>query len=385
MAVTSQAFYAAESVTPQYIGGPGPGNDWTACFKQMIAYCANNGNPATQIIKPISQIYIPAGVYKITSDLNLLSFDGLSFIGAGSESTTLVLSGTGFTNSGIYADGMFRAKFKGFTITGDGTDAAPIALSITNSAATAGFTNGVIVEDVVVINTNCTTGIFMGDQPTYASENDTNVIRDCLIQGANGLVPLAGAQGIVLGNTVAGNQYDYTLENVELQGWATGLQALNTGFWYRGGTCVANGSDFNVQPFTSTTIEGIQSQVSSRFISSVTGGTFMGQVSLRDITFKPGTAIASDGKWIDMQAQSLSFLAENVYCLSAGASPVVYLASGAGIIAATLINLAQNSALAGGVVIADGSRGSLALLSYVQLNSSGQISAITASQFTNPA
>jgi hypothetical protein len=116
---------------------------------------------------PAGPVYIPAGIYKVTSDLLIQSTGGFNLIGAGACGTVLQASGGGFTTAILNIDGSLDGCYGGFQLSGDGTEGTggsagsgiPNAVSLTWTTAAARSTSGNELFRMRVRNLMFVTGV----------------------------------------------------------------------------------------------------------------------------------------------------------------------------------------------------------------------------------
>src|ERR1022692_2674735 len=254
------------------------GADWTGvadstqAFQLAINACTGTANPATASRTGKMTLYVPPGVYRITADLNIVSTDSFAFSGAGTDVVSIVLSGTGFTNAGIFVDGSYRGKFSGFTLKGDGTEGAgagalPYAFAITKTAESFQNTSNNQATDISVQEFNWATGMLMGDISGTLQNDDTGISK-CIVSGLGNAgfgFSTKWLVGIQFGDGTSGNQYNHTITDTSVAQCQNGVKALDSSFTWRGGEFAANAIDFNLAPTGPVSIYDIQSQVSGRF------------------------------------------------------------------------------------------------------------------------
>ena len=78
-------------------------------------------SPQTTSRTALGPVYIPAGKYKITSDISILSVLGFKFIGDGAWTTQLVATGSAFTTAVLSINGSADGLYGGFSITSSGS------------------------------------------------------------------------------------------------------------------------------------------------------------------------------------------------------------------------------------------------------------------------
>ena len=105
--------------------------DSTAAIQAAINAATGNANPQTTTRQCLGPVYLPAGTYKISSDLNILSTSGFQFVGAGANCTTLTATGTAFTNAVLYINGSLDGVYGGFQVNGTGTHQVPSTVQLT--------------------------------------------------------------------------------------------------------------------------------------------------------------------------------------------------------------------------------------------------------------
>jgi len=366
----------------QDYGATGNGStDDTAAINAAINAATGNVSPATRTRFPVASVYLPPGIYKVTSDLLIQSVEGFAFTGAGAELSILLASGNGFTTAVLNIDGSANGSFQGFSITGDGTEgsggkALPNAINLTWTTAAARSTTANIFSDIRVRNLKFACGMRMGAPSGTARQVDGTTIRDVIISGA-GNARYAYATlylyGFYFGNGTTGNQYDYVVYNSSATGCRAGVYCDASGFEWYGGQPAQNAIEFQfVGAPAQTTIQGIQSQDSGQLIN-VIGGSTVATVSVRDVLFATALLVGS-GYWIQVTGIARGWEFSNVRANTGTARPVIFFSGQGNAEVATLINVAQQNTAAAGIVVQSG--GSVKLINYMQLNASNQLAAV---------
>jgi hypothetical protein len=130
--------------------------DSTTAIQAAINAATGSANPVTTIRTPISPVYIPAGIYKITSDLVIRSVEAFHLIGAGQDIVQIKPSGTNFVQAALFINGSADSLFEGFLIQGDGTESLIDAIRLDWVTPTArSDTLCVTNSTVTVANTKC--------------------------------------------------------------------------------------------------------------------------------------------------------------------------------------------------------------------------------------
>ena len=104
-------------------GATGNGStDDTAAIQAAINAATGAADPTTTTRVPVAPVYLPPGIYKVTTDLMIRSVLNFKLVGAGSGQTIIYASGTGFTQAVLFIDGSADGVFEGFDVRGDGTE-----------------------------------------------------------------------------------------------------------------------------------------------------------------------------------------------------------------------------------------------------------------------
>lgn len=231
-------------------------------------------------------VFLPAGTYKVTSDLLIQSVLGFQLMGAGATSTILQVSGGGFTTAALNIDGSLDGCYGGFVIKGDGTEGTggvassgiPNALNLTFTTSAQRSTSGNTLYGIRVRNLKFLAGVSLagvgarqldgtvlrdivvtGQQPkggwTTAARTDTsagswsgtgNTITDTAAVAGDLLQPISGT-GIPAGTTItAASGTTYTISGAGVTGTASGVTlTVGTGFWQYG-FVFGNGTQGNI-------------------------------------------------------------------------------------------------------------------------------------------
>jgi hypothetical protein len=305
---------------------------------------------------PAAGVYLPPGVYKVTSDLLIQSVEGFVLAGAGAELTTLLASGTGFTSAVSNIDGSAMSTFQGFSVMGDGTEGAgdkalPNAINLTWTTAASRSTTGNIFSNIFVGSLKFACGMRMGAPSDTTRQVDGTTIRDITISGA-GNVPTLTARCTCTGSTLVTACRVINiilLPNSSAAQCQAGVYCNASGFEWYGGQPSHNAVDFQfVGAPAQTTIQGIQSQASGQLLNVIGGGA-VATVSVRDVLFTTN-ALVNSGYWIQVVGIARGWEFSKVRAWTGAAKPVIFFSGQGNAEVATLINVAQQNTAAAGIV-----------------------------------
>jgi hypothetical protein len=363
-------------------GAAGNGTtDDTDAINAAIQAVTGSAAPATSVRFPAAGVYLPPGIYRVTSDLLIQSVEGFAFAGAGAEITILLASGRGFTTAVLNIDGSAKGGFRGFSIAGDGTEgsgnqALPNAINLTWTTAARRSTTANSFGDIYVRGLKFACGMRMGAPSGTTRQVDGTTISDVIIAGAGTAgYPYTSLYlyGFYFGNGVTGNQYNYVVHNSSAAGCRIAVCSDASGFEWYGGQPAQNAIEFYFAGApVQATIQGIQSQDSGQFLN-VTGGSATATVSVRDVLFNTAHLVSSK-YWIEVKGIARGWEFSNVRASTGTASPIIFFSGSGNAEVATLINVAQQNTAAAGIVVQSG--GSVKLVNYMQLNSVGQVTAV---------
>jgi hypothetical protein len=382
-AVTANSKQPAQGwANVQDYGAAGDGRtDDTAAINAAINAVTGNASPAATTRFPAAGVYLPPGLYRVTSDLLIQSVEGFAFAGAGAELTILIASGTGFKTAVLNIDGSAKGSFQGFTIMGDGTEAAggkalPNAINLTWTTAAARSTTANIFNNIYVRTLKFACGMRMGAPSGTARQVDGTTIRDVIVSGAGNAryaYTTLYLYGFYFGNGITGNQYDFVAYNSSASQCQAGVYCDASGFEWYGGQPALNGIEFQfVGAPAQTTIQGIQSQDSGQLLN-VIGGSTVATVSVRDVLFTTEFLVRS-GHWIQVTGIARGWEFSNIRAWTGAARPVIFFSGQGNAEVATLINVSQQNTAAAGIVVQSG--GSVKLINYMQLNADPQLTAV---------
>jgi hypothetical protein len=355
--------------------------DDTAAINAAIRAATGNASPAANVRFPAAGVYLPPGVYKVTSDLRIQSVEGFALAGAGAELTMLLASGQDFKTAVLNIDGSAKSSFQGFSIVGDGTEgsagkALPNAINLTWTTAARRSTTANFLGDIYVRTLKFACGIRMGAPAGTDRQVDGTTISDVIVSGAGsadyGYTTLY-LHGFHFGNGVTGNQYDHVVNNSAVSGCRAGVYCDASGFEWYGGQPAQNAVEFEfVGAPAQTTIQGIQSQDSGQFLR-VTGGGAVATASVRDVLFST-TCLVSSRRWIEVTGIARGWELSNVRAYTGTVSPVIFFSGSGSAEVATLINVAQQNTATAGIVVQSG--GSVKLVNYMQLSAIAELTAV---------
>jgi len=331
--------------------------DSTSAFTAAILAATGSATPATNSRIPTGPVYIPAGTYKITSDILIQSVQGFHLIGAGPDVTYLQASGTGFTTALLNIDGSANGLYEGFTLRGNGTDQVPNGLNLTWTTAANRSTTGNSFRDIVIRNLNFVTGFSLAGIGTR--QLDGTKLEHITVTGqqVTGSWSTSGnwQYGVVFGNGSNGNIYDQYLYDVSVNGCYNGYYNNISSFGLWGAEPSGNCIDFYMINGAACTIENIQSQNAGQFIVCPSGSGH--PVSFRDCEWKGySNAAYTNLPWITTGTSYGNWVFENILCLyplhAPSASPTMALGISGGTYNAccTLINVSQPNPPAAGIV-----------------------------------
>lgn len=363
-------------------GAAGNGSaDDTAAINAAINAATGNASPAANVRFPAAGVYLPPGVYKVTSDLLIRSVEGFALAGAGAELTILVASGRKFNTAVLNIDGSAKSSFRGFSIAGDGTEgsgsaALPNAINLTWTAAARRSTTANSFGDIYIRGLKFACGIRMGAPSGTARQVDGSTISDVIVSGAGSADYSYSAlylYGFYFGNGVTGNQYDHVADNSSASGCRAAVYCNASGFEWYGGQPAQNAVEFQFAGAPAqTTIQGIQSQDSGQLLNVIGGGA-VATASIRDVLFTT-TLLVQSRRWIEVTGIARGWELSNVRAYTGTASPVIFFSGSGNAEVATLINVAQQNTAMAGIVVQSG--GSVKLVNYMQLNSSAEVTAV---------
>ena len=301
-------------------------------------------------------VYMPAGTFKVSSDLIIWSVQGFHFMGAGREQTILVATGSGgagFTNAVFNINGSKYGLFENFTLKGDTTEQVNNALILQwNSTTSNASTSTNVFSNVFVRNLKFINGINLGFNATGTPQVDGTTFRDVLVNGgqtANSWSSSGNWQnGWILGNGVYGNNYDHDFFNC---GGALLYQMLNcsaSGFAWYGGQPGSNAIDFAITPGAQCSISGMQSQNSGQFIVGAGSGGV--GVTISNVKWSTNYCI-STGYWVHVQGGASGWSFDTVQAIT-NVLPIMYFnASGAATGELVLLqNIACSNSPSAGIV-----------------------------------
>ena len=318
---------------------------------------------------PIGPVYMPAGVYKVTSDLNVVSTSGFHLYGDGPEQTIILASGSAFVNSVLNIDGSFYGTFEKFTIKGDTTTQVTSAVILQWSTLANRSSSQVTFADIYIRNLNYVKGFNLGFTSGSRQTDGTN-FRNCLVSGQQikGAWTTTGnwQYAFVLGDGTFGNNYDHCFYNTQWAGVYYGIYCNASGFGVFGAQPAGNAVEFFIKPAVQVSISDVQSQNSAQFIV----GTGSGQVDIgvRDCIFL-SSFVTPSGRWVSVSGGANGWVFENIFCNTVGSAvPVMYFNHAGGPPghgeAVLLINISQASPPSTGLIAANG--GALIAINYCQ-------------------
>jgi hypothetical protein len=316
--ISNAATATASGLTFTVIGGSGgyahitavtPGVGYTvslAATATLSAQTATVGTSATLSGRnAVGPVYIPAGLYLISSDLLIRSVLGFRMQGAGADQVRLAPVGTGFTQAIIFIDGSLDGVFEGFNIQGNGTEGAAgstnpgilhaIRLDWTKAASRSTSANH--FRNIRIRATNFVTGL--SAEGTLARQVDGTYLHDVLVTGlqtAGSWLSTGNWQaGFAFGNGTQGNIYDHVAVACGASNCYYNFKVNCSSIALFGAQPGANGIDYYLQnPTSQCTVENVQSQNSGQLIVCA-GNASIVPVSFRDIQYKPYVGRADTG------------------------------------------------------------------------------------------
>jgi hypothetical protein len=244
----------------------------------------------------LGPVYLPAGLYLVSSDLIIRSTLGFHLQGAGADQVRIAPVGTAFTQAVIFIDGSLDGIYEGFAIQGNGTEGAsgstspgiPDAIRLDWTTAASRSSSANHFKNIRVRNTNFVTGISL--EGTGARQLDGTYLHDVLVTGSqvDGSWLSTGnwQSGFAFGNGTQGNIYDHVAVAVGASNCYYNFKVNCSSIALFGAQPGANAVDYYLKnPTSQCTIENVQSQTSGAFIVC-DGNASLVPVSFRDIQFK---------------------------------------------------------------------------------------------------
>lgn len=254
------------------VEAPGDGvSDDTPYFQEYIDNLTGNANPMITSRTGKTALIIPPGTYNIKKDLIVRSTAGFRFVGVGSDIVTLKMSGSGFSQAGIFADGCLDCEFGGFTITGDGTETLTDAYRLDWTTAAQRSSSANKIRDLRIRNINANT--YLSLEGTSGRQLDSTYLENIVLSGqqtAGSWVNTGTSQvGIAFGSG-GGNNYNHRGIGVDAVGFYTGYKFTNSSAVIEGIQCGSNFTDFTFTGLAAqSTFTNIQSQNSGSFLTAV--------------------------------------------------------------------------------------------------------------------
>lgn len=357
--------------------------DSTPAFNAAILAATGSANPATTGRTAKGPVFMPAGTYKITSDLLIQSVLGFRLIGAAHTSTAISASGTGFTTAVVNIDGSLDGYFAGFEVIGDGTEAAgasslPAGINLTWTSAAYRSTSANTFEHIRIRNLKFVSGLVQAAPASTGNQVDGSTLIDVQAAGGQTIGSWSSSglyqYGFVFGNGTYANQYDYALYNCGATLCYYGYYCNASGFTLHGGQPAGNYCDFNINGAAAeVSVTGLQSQSAQMFLKA-TGGSSSQAMAFRDVIWKgyPSSAPPSNW-WISIVGGGSAWEFSNIACgiPTSAYTPVVNLNSGGATVIATFINFQQANTPSSGFHLSGSSRLTAVAVNYVQLNTDG--------------
>jgi hypothetical protein len=317
--ISNAATATASGLTFTVIGGSGGYAHITGLTSSPTGYTVNLAATATLSAQTaavgtsatlsgrnaVGPVYIPAGLYLISSDLLIRSVLGFRMQGAGADQVRLAPVGTGFTQAVIFIDGSLDGVFEGFNIQGNGTEGAAgstnpgilhaIRLDWTKAASRSTSANH--FRNIRIRATNFVTGL--SAEGTLARQVDGTYLHDVLVTGLQTAGSWSSAgnwqAGFAFGNGTQGNIYDHVAVACGASNCYYNFKVNCSSIALFGAQPGANGIDYYLQnPTSQCTVENVQSQNSGQLIVCA-GNASIVPVSFRDIQYKPYVGRADTG------------------------------------------------------------------------------------------
>lgn len=245
--------------------------DSTTAFTNCISAVLNfNATPASTTRTPLATMFIPAGNYKITSDILIQSVSGFRLRGAGVGITNLIAHGTGFTNAVLFVDGSADGVFEGFAIQGDGTEQVNNGIRLDWTTNAARSTTANMFRDIRIRALKCIIGFSL--EGNGSRQVDGTVMQNIVITGSqtpgSWLNTGNWQAGFALGDGVFANNYDHVMTGcgaaLFYYGWKINVSSMDLD----GSQPAGNFCDFWVLTNGQTSIKNVQSQNSGQLLDS---------------------------------------------------------------------------------------------------------------------
>jgi len=172
---------------------PTGATDSTSAIQAAVNAATGAANPQTTARQATGPVYIPAGSYKISSDILIQSVSGFHLLGAGANQTTLQATGSTWTTAVVNINGSLDGMYGGFQITSASGNNFPIGLNLTYTGPYALTPPAMPASGVNATNTN--PGIPVTVVISAAGATITNVLVNGVSAGTTAgtyTVPISG-------------------------------------------------------------------------------------------------------------------------------------------------------------------------------------------------
>lgn len=250
---TTERITASHVINVKDYGAVGNGvADDTAAIQAAVNACTTSQNPVTTVRQQLHTLYVPAGDYRITSPIRIVSSQGFNMEGDGYKSFIYVSGGLDLPNA-LDINGVAQGVFRNFQVSGPtlGSGAGKVDAVIDyywDSTKSARSTSGCVFENIW-IGGRFVTGFGVSRLSNGAKQVDHTSWRQITVTGGGSTNPTLWQQGFYWGSGSQGNQTDFylfgsgvagckyghflgTAKHITMIGGSNG--DLNTAFWYNG-------------------------------------------------------------------------------------------------------------------------------------------------------
>jgi len=288
-------------VIPQDYGAVGDGvADDTAAIQAAIDACLPATSAVTTTREAVRPLYLPAGTYKVTAPLNIVSVQGFHLRGDG-FSTLLRPVGT-FT-SVLAVNGAARSVFEGFRVEGTlNTGQVDGCVDYYHDSATAARTSSGCVFRNIWIGGNASrfvVGFGVSRRSTGAAQVDNTSFENIVVTGNGKADATLWQNAWTFGNGVQGNQTDYFLRSCSGVNTKTtfDLRAIRNLYLAGSSSGTCQRVVYLDGPSGSIVFEDLNLEAPERLIDGVGASSGPVGVSFRNVQFDC-LQIAADGQWV---------------------------------------------------------------------------------------
>lgn len=269
--------------------------DDTESIQRAIDACISKGDPKTTSRVAVNSLFMPSGIYKISSPLLVKGVNGFNLRGEGLSSRLLA---SNKASSVLDLSGVAYSVFSDFSVSGNGSEDLDYGIYLHwNPLETIRGTTTNVFERIQLGGLRCVTGFQIGSIPPISVQTDTTYLSCIDLKGrwSAGSSDRWWKCGLGVGNGAWGNNLVHNVSHIALNNWVVGCRVSASQLCLTGAAFGSNDSDLQLDCQGYFRLAGWRSEGAGRFITTTLGA---------------GTGAAwtiEDGVWVGNSQQKVNW------------------------------------------------------------------------------